>query len=641
MKSQLARYFVSLSRPAKVVIVAGVDFLSALVCGWLVLCLYDRSLLLPSSASALVMVSFSVLQVTTLWLSQAYRTVSRFIGLSSLAKSVQYLVFLFVAQAIFVVALHPAQVPISFGFEQPALFLAAFLSSRFLAARFLGLAEKRSGLTSEDSARAIIYGAGEAGRELAMGLAQAKSFRVVAFVDEDPGLESAVIQGLSVHSPAALNDLIQSRQVGHVLLAMPSVTRTRRAEIVKSLAGLGAKVMTLPSLSDLAHGRVSVRDLREVDIEDLLGRETTKPNEILLNKDTRGKVVLVTGAGGSIGSEICRQVLQRNPLKLILVEISEASLYMIDTELQEMGSSAEIVPVICNILELDTLTRVMLTHQPDTVYHAAAYKHVPLVEANECAGVLNNIQGTWNAAQAAITARVAKFTLISTDKAVRPTNVMGATKRVAEMVLQAFAAEPASARGSTQFSMVRFGNVLGSSGSVVPRFKHQIGAGGPITLTHKDITRYFMTIPEATELVLQAGAMGGAGEVFVLDMGEPVKIIDLAYRMVELSGLSVLDEEHPEGDIAIEITGLRPGEKLFEELLIGNNPQNTAHPGIFMAWEDFLPLDQLTHKLKKLISAARENKLIELRVLLQELVNGYQTNVDLLQQNKHNESSRN
>ncbi len=463
MKSQLARYFVSLPRTAKVVIVAGVDLVSAMLCGWFVLCLYDRSLSLPSADSTMVLVTFSVLQVITLWLSQAYRTVSRFMGLASLAKSVQYLMFTFVGQAISVLALQPSQVPLSFGLEQPALFLAAFLSSRFLAARFLGLADKRSGLTSEDSARAIIYGAGEAGRELAMGLAHAKYFRVVAFVDEDQGLQGAVIQGLSVHSPAALQDLIQSLQVGHLLLAMPSVTRTRRAEIVKSLAGLGAKVMTLPSLSDLAHGRVSVRDLREVDIEDLLGRETTKPNEILLNKDTRGKVVLVTGAGGSIGSEICRQVLQRKPLKLILVEISEASLYTIDTELQEMGSSAEIVPVLCNIQDLDALTRVMMTHQPDTVYHAAAYKHVPLDEVNECAGILNNIQGTWNTAHAAITARVSKFTLISTDKAVRPTNIMGASKRVAELILQALAAEPSNSRGSTQFSMVRFGNVLGSS----------------------------------------------------------------------------------------------------------------------------------------------------------------------------------
>ncbi len=624
MKSRLARYFVSLPRPAKVVIVAGVDLLSALACGWVLLCLDDRSLLLPSTASAVVLVTFSVLQVLTLWLSQAYRTVSRFMGLSSLAKSVQYLVFVFAVQAIAVVVLQPAQVPLSFGLEQPALFLAAFLTSRFLAARFLGLAEKRNTVLNEDPAKAIIYGAGEAGRELAMGLTNAKSFRVVAFVDEDPGLEGAVIQSLSVHSPAALQNLIQSRQVGHVLLAMPSVTRTRRAEIVKGLAGLGAKVMTLPSLSDLAQGRVSVRDLREVDIEDLLGRDTTKPNEILLNKDTRGKVVLVTGAGGSIGSEICRQVLQRKPSKLILVEISEPSLYLIDIELQEMGSSAEIIPALCSVQDMDALTRVMMTHQPDTVYHAAAYKHVPLVEANQSAGVLNNIQGTWNAAQASIAAGVSKFTLISTDKAVRPTNVMGATKRVAEMILQALADAPANCRGSTQFSMVRFGNVLGSSGSVVPRFKQQIEAGGPITLTHKEITRYFMTIPEATELVLQAGAMGGAGEVFVLDMGEPVKIIDLAYRMVELSGLSVIDDENPDGDIAIEVTGLRPGEKLFEELLIGNNPQNTSHPGIFMARDASLQLDQLMPKLDILIHAAKANNVNALRLALEELVHGYQ-----------------
>lgn len=628
MKSKLARYFVSLPRSAKVLIVGGVDLASALICGWLVLSLDERSLSLPSSASALTLVIFSVLQVYTLWASHAYRTVSRFMGLSSLAKSVQYLVFMFMAQAIALFALQPEGMPLSFGLEQPAIFLAAFLASRFLAARFLGLAEKRSALPSDEAAKAIIYGAGEAGRELAMGLTHARSFRVVAFVDEDPSLEGAVIQGLSVHSPAALQDLIQSRQVSHVLLAMPSVTRTRRAEVVKGLAGLGAKVMTLPSLSDLAQGRVSVRDLREVDIEDLLGRDTTKPNEILLNKDTRGKVVMVTGAGGSIGSEICRQVLQRKPTKLILVEISEPSLYLIDTELQEMGSRAEIVPVLCNVQDLDALMRVMMLHRPDTVYHAAAYKHVPLVESNEAAGVLNNVQGTWNTTQAAIAANVSKFTLISTDKAVRPTNVMGATKRVAELILQALAAESAKRKGRTQFCMVRFGNVLGSSGSVVPRFKQQIEAGGPITLTHKDITRYFMTIPEATELVLQAGAMGGSGEVFVLDMGEPVKIIDLAYRMVELSGLTVRDERRPDGDIAIEITGLRPGEKLYEELLIGDNPQSTSHPGIFMAREDFLQLDHLQGMLDQLITAAERSDQEGIRSTLASLVIGYQTEVD-------------
>lgn len=620
MKTTLAKYFVSLPRSAKVFIVAGVDFAASVVGGWMVLSFDTSSVSLPDGSAAAWLALFATLQILVLWQSNAYKAVSRFIGFSSLARSVQYLVLLFIPQALLVLLWQPAELPLAFSVVQPALFLSAFLASRFLAARFLGLADKRSLQEQDEAFQAIIYGAGEAGRELAMGLAYSSQFRVVGFVDEDISLEGAVIQGLHVHPPGELLSLVQSRQVTHVLLAMPTLTRSRRAQVVKGLAGVGVKVMTLPSLSDLAHGRVSVRDLREIDIEDLLGRETTKPNEILLNKDTRGKVVLVTGAGGSIGSEICRQVLLRQPLKLILVEVSEPSLYLIESELSNSFPNILIKAVLCNVQDAAALQQVMNEHKPDTVYHAAAYKHVPLVEANECAGVLNNVLGTLNCAKAAIEAGVSKFTLISTDKAVRPTNVMGATKRVAEMVLQALSAQG----GKTQFSMVRFGNVLGSSGSVVPRFRHQIEEGGPITLTHQEITRYFMTIPEATELVLQASAMGGAGEVFVLDMGEPVKIIDLAYRMVELSGLRVKDESTPDGDIAIEITGLRPGEKLYEELLIGNDPQATPHPGIFMAREEFLSSDELLPTLNRLLAASNANHAKLVRVILQELVVGYQ-----------------
>jgi len=620
VKTTLAKYFVALPRSAKVLIVAGVDFAASVVGGWMVLSFEARAVVLPDGSAAAWLALFATLQILVLWQSSAYKAVSRFIGFSSLARSVQYLVLLFIPQALLVLLWQPVGLPLAFSVVQPALFLSAFLASRFLAARFLGLADKRSLKEQDEAFQALIYGAGEAGRELAMGLAYSSQFRVVGFVDEDISLEGAVIQGLHVHPPGELLSLVQNRQVTHVLLAMPSITRSRRAQVVKGLAGVGVKVMTLPSLSDLAHGRVSVQDLREIDIEDLLGRETTKPNEILLNKDTRGKVVMVTGAGGSIGSEICRQVLERQPLKLILVEVSEPSLYLIESELSDSFPNILIEAVLCNVQDAAALQQVMIEHRPDTFYHAAAYKHVPLVEANECAGVLNNVLGTLNCAKAATEAGVSKFTLISTDKAVRPTNVMGATKRVAEMVLQALSAQG----GKTQFSMVRFGNVLGSSGSVVPRFRQQIEEGGPITLTHQEITRYFMTIPEATELVLQAGAMGGAGEVFVLDMGEPVKIIDLAYRMVELSGLRVKDESTPDGDISVEITGLRPGEKLYEELLIGNNPQATPHPGIFMAREEFLSSDELMPILNRLLAASTANQAKLVRIILQELVTGYQ-----------------
>jgi FlaA1/EpsC-like NDP-sugar epimerase len=378
-------------------------------------------------------------------------------------------------------------------------------------------------------------------------------------------------------------------------------------------------VLTLPTLSELAEGNLTISDLKEVQIEDLLAREITRPNELLLNKNTRNQSVLVTGAGGSIGSELCRQILKRNPSKLVLVEMSEVALYEIETELTEYlarnNSSAVIVSRLCNVRDASSIDYILAQEKPNTFYHAAAYKHVPIVENNICEGILNNVQGTLNCVNSAITHNVNQFILISTDKAVRPTNVMGASKRVAEMILQAKAQD----QKSTKISIVRFGNVLGSSGSVVPRFRQQIESGGPITLTHAEITRYFMTIPEATQLVMQAGAMGGNGEVFLLDMGEPVKIIELAKRMVELSGLKVKDANN-HGDIEIRITGLRPGEKLYEELLIGEQPIATDHPEIFMGMEEFLAQKVLTSSIEELISFCKNGNSNEAFRLINSLI---------------------
>ena len=482
--------------------------------------------------------------------------------------------------------------------------------------------------------QALIYGAGSAGRQLASAMANSPEIRVVGFLDDDDRLHGNVLNGLPIHNPGDLAEILSVSPITDVLLALPSASRQRRNDILNTLKPHKVAVRTLPGLSDIATGKVSLSDVRDLDIDDLLGREPVRPNGLLLNLNTHSKTVLVTGAGGSIGSELCRQILKTSPKQLLLVEMSEFALYQIHQELQgaEEAHGVEIVPLLASVCDEVRMHEIMDTWQPHTVYHAAAYKHVPLVEHNPAEGVRNNVWGTRVCAEAAVRNGVRNFVLISTDKAVRPTNIMGATKRLAEMVLQALTElNPAmTAQGGrapiarTVFSIVRFGNVLGSSGSVVPLFREQIKNGGPITLTHVDITRYFMTIPEAAQLVIQAGAMGSGGDVFVLDMGNPVRIIDLARRMVELSGLTVRDDGYAEGDIEIVVTGLRPGEKLYEELLIGDNPKPTQHTRIMKAHEQFLPWSQLEGKLNALSIAMSVNDVPVIRGLLQQVVSGYQ-----------------
>ena len=417
--------------------------------------------------------------------------------------------------------------------------------------------------------------------------------------------------------------MVDKHDVTDILLALPSITRERRNRIIESLRHLPVHIRTLPGMTDLASGRVTVQDFRELDIEDLLGRDPVPPNPELLARDLLRQVVLVTGAGGSIGSELCRQILRQQPSRLLLLDHSEYALYSIHHELEAWSAGrpvrTEVIPLLGSVNHQARLREVCELHSPHTIYHAAAYKHVPMVESNPAEGARNNVFGTLNMARIARDCGVARFVLVSTDKAVRPTNIMGASKRMAELVLQAMAAEG----GETCFSMVRFGNVLGSSGSVVPLFRRQLEAGGPLTVTHADVTRYFMTIPEAAQLVLQAGAMATGGEVFVLDMGEPVRILDLAHRMVELSGLSVRDATHPEGDIEIAITGLRPGEKLYEELLIGDNPTSTSHPRIMKAHEDCLSWSELQIQLDRLQRAAEAGDEVGIRAVLKACVHGF------------------
>ena len=620
MKRKFANFLINLPRQVKRLLSLGFDLSVSLFCtfGFLLIVTNDSEQLF-SIQNLTIAALLASLQIGALWASGTYQTVARFLGLKSLAKSSLYLLsvnaFIFANFSLYGVG----DTPNSLGVAQPALFFSFFLGSRFLVAILLSNYNAVTTLGNAKTQLALIYGAGDAGRQLALALMQSKETAVIGFLDDDASLEGAIIQSVKVYPTSSIEWLIKSREVTHVLLALPSVSRSQKSQIIQKISVYGVKVLTLPTLSELAEGKLTINDLKEVQIEDLLTREITRPNELLLNKNTRNQVVLVTGAGGSIGSELCRQILKRNPSKLVLVEMSEAALYQIETELTEYlehsHSSTVIVSRLCNVRNAHSIDTIILQEKPHTFYHAAAYKHVPIVENNICEGILNNVQGTLNCINAAVAHKVSQFILISTDKAVRPTNVMGASKRVAEMILQA----QAQAQKTTKISMVRFGNVLGSSGSVVPRFRQQIESGGPITLTHAEITRYFMTIPEATQLVMQAGAMGGNGEVFLLDMGEPVKILELAKRMVELSGLKVKDANN-QGDIEIKITGLRPGEKLYEELLIGEHPIATDHPEIFMGMEDFLAEQELTPIVAELISICKEGNADKALNLIHSLI---------------------
>lgn len=511
-------------------------------------------------------------------------------------------------------------VPRTIGFLQPILLFLGIGCSRAIVGYWLGGGHRKFG--SEIALKNImIYGAGASGRQLASTIAYSGKLRVVGFVDDDANLQGRRLGNVSIHAPLNLGALIEALEVEEVLLALPSVARSRRNQIIKLLHGLDVKVRTVPGIMDLASGVIQVSDIRPLEIEDLLGRDVVAPDQILMRNDIAGKIVLVTGAGGSIGSELCRQIVSVGPAVLLLVESSEFALYAIHHELTKLIrrkgiTTISLLPLLASVRDEQRLQKIMSAWRPETIYHAAAYKHVPLVEHNPSEGILNNIFGTMTTARVAIANGVQKFVLISTDKAVRPTNIMGATKRIAEMILQAMA----DSDTATCFTMVRFGNVLGSSGSVVPLFRQQIAEGGPITITHRDINRYFMTIPEAAQLVLQAGAMARGGEVFVLDMGEPVRIYDLAVNMIELSGLSLLDQNRPDGDIEIKEVGLRPGEKLYEELLIGDNPEPTSHSRIMKANEHFIKWEALSQELDLLDAEIVRNNVTNIKRVLHRLV---------------------
>lgn len=492
--------------------------------------------------------------------------------------------------------------------------LASFyiIGSRFFARTLLSSIQYRKSKRE----KVAIYGAGQAGTQTALALFSGKEFEPIAFIDDNNGLIGRSILGVRVYAPSQAMDILKKKNCEQLLLAMPSASRSRKKDIIKNFEGKGLILKTIPGIGDLVDGKVRVEDIREVGIEDLLGRDPVPAIDELLSVCIFDKNVMVTGAGGSIGSELCRQILKQTPKNLILFEMSEYNLYKIEKELSKIKSNTKIIPILGDVKNNDILKNVILKNSINTIYHAAAYKHVPLVESNVIAGILNNVFGTLQLTEVAVNSSVETLVLISTDKAVRPTNVMGATKRLAEMILQAYSEN----KTNTKLCMVRFGNVLGSSGSVIPLFKEQIKNGGPVTITHPDVTRYFMTIPEASELVIQASAMGLGGDVFVLDMGESVKIIDLARRLIEFSGLKEIDSTSGQGDIAIRIVGLRPGEKLYEELLIGSNVGKTSHPRIMKAREEHLPLNKILKDLEDLKTSCIHGKLDECFKILKKLV---------------------
>ena len=632
----VAKPLLALPRPAKRIVVIALDMVLTLVSVWIAFYLRIDQTGPPQAQQLFVYMLAPFLVIPIFVRFGLYRAIFRYTGMAALATTAKavalYTVLFFVALLFF----KWQGVPRTLGLIQPLLLLLLVGCSRAMARFWLaGWSSK----ARHAAGRLLIYGAGETGVETASALSIVRQFVLLGFVDDDKAKAGRSINGVDIMAPAEVANAVQRMGVTDILLAMPSLERARRNEIIASLRELPVHVRTLPGMVDLASGRVTIGDFQELDVEDLLGRPPVPPDSTLLARNLADKVVLVTGAGGSIGSELCRQIALEKPRQLVLVEHNEFGLYTIHRELEglcaEHGLAVELVPLLASVGNFGRLREICQLYRPATVYHAAAYKHVPLVESNPSEGVLNNVFGTLNMARAAMESGVAHFVLVSTDKAVRPTNVMGATKRMAELVLQALAAS-ASVRfllpdgtqshdvlNGTVFAMVRFGNVLGSSGSVVPLFRKQLLNGGPLTVTHEEVTRYFMTIPEAAQLVLQAGAMAQGGDVFVLDMGSPVKIIDLARQMAQLSGLTLRDEGHPSGDIEIQITGLRPGEKLYEELLIGDNPEGTANKRIMKAHEDFVPWSELSPILVEMRQAATLNNEMVMKAILTQLVNGY------------------
>ena len=622
----MGRKVFSFPRIIKLIVVVAFDSCAAFFSLWIALSLLFGQWHSPKGEEWIIYF-FSIVLIPPVFLFFGiYKSVQRFNRFDSffvLFKSITVYSALFFC---FVFFQNLPKVPSSAGILQPMLFLLILGGSRAMLRLVSSPIERSIEKKSNTVENVLVYGAGAAGVEIVSAINRSKKFIFLGFIDDNKELQGRSINTMRVFSPEEAEELIKSKGINNILLAMPLASRTRRNEIVEQYRKYPVRIQMLPGVEELAEGKITISGIKSVDIEDLLGRDPVPLDHALVKQVITGKVVMVTGAGGSIGSELCRQLLLAQPSTLLLIDNAEHNLYTIHSDLTQrharLSSATRIVPLLCDVTNAGRISDIFRVFHPEVIYHAAAYKHVPMVEHNPAEGIRNNVFGTYTVADAALQHGVTSVVLVSTDKAVRPTNVMGASKRLCEMVLQALAEEPGH---TTSFSMVRFGNVLGSSGSVVPLFRSQIKSGGPLTITHKEITRYFMTIPEAAQLVIQAGAMASPGDLHLLEMGDPVKIIDLARKMVELSGLTLRDHDHPEGDIEIHVTGLRPGEKLYEELLIGNHSKPSANPRIFKAKEHFIPWSELQAELEELREAITNNDIPHIRQILQRVVPEYQS----------------
>lgn len=623
---EYTKSILSLPRYSKITIAIITDICLCIFCTWLAFVIRLEEIILFKDINFFPSIISIIIAIPIFWICGIYKTIFRFAGLS-IIFTVTFSTFLYGFLFFLVIGVYGIEeVPRSIAIIQPMLLFFAITSSRLIVKYLLTLNFKS--YKNSNKQNILIYGAGEAGRQLLITLENNPEFKVVGFLDDNNQLHNQTILNHIVYSPSKLEKLIQSKDVTFIFLALPSIGRNKRNQILETLNKYKITVKTLPSISEIVDGTITISDIKDLNIDDLLSRNEIKPDTKLLNKNIHKQTVLVTGAGGSIGSEICRQIIRLDPNKLILLELNEFALYSIQEELKKINKNISITALLANTQDQSNLETIFETFKVNTVYHAAAYKHVHLVEENVCEGVKNNVFSTLSVANAAIKKNISTFVLISSDKAVRPTNMMGASKRLSELCIQAIFNDNKNAR--TNFSIVRFGNVLESSGSVIPKFTKQIKEGGPITLRHKDVSRYFMTVIEAAQLVIQAGAMGKNAEVFVLDMGNSIKIKDIIEKMIKLSGLTIKDTQNPTGDIEIKITGLKPGEKLHEELLIGDNPQKTNHPKIQKASDPYILFDQLNEYLTKLKFLIANNNANEVKNYLHNFIKSYVPNADII-----------
>ena len=624
---EFSENILSLHRYVKRSVAIVTDLALCVLSTWLAFVLRLEELILFRDLSLIPVVISIIIVIPIFWLLGLYRTIFRYTDFSIIFTIFTSMLIYGLLYFLVIGVYGIPEIPRSVGIIQPMLLSFMIIISR-LSVKYL----LTNGYTFKNKIskrrNVLIYGAGDAGRQLIIALENSPEFKVTGIIDDNQQFHRQVLLGQTIYSPSKLERLIEVKNINLVFLALPSINRNKRNQIIEQLKKYKLAVKTLPSISEIVDGRITVSDIKDLNIEDLLNREQVKPDLKMLNKNINSKIVMVTGAGGSIGSELCRQIIRLKPNKLLLLELNEFALYKIYEELKTYNKDLNIISLLVNAQNQSKLEKIFETFKVDTVYHAAAYKHVPLVEENICEGVENNVFSTLAIAKASILKKVSNLVFVSSDKAVRPTNIMGASKRLAELCMQAINEDIKDT--STNFSIVRFGNVLESSGSVIPKFKNQIKNGGPVTLTHKDVTRYFMTVTEAAQLVIQAGAMGKKSEVFILDMGKSIKIIDLIHKMINLSGLSIKDNKNPKGDIEVKITGLRPGEKLYEELLVGENSEKTNHPRIQKTEESFIPFNQLESDLNNLKKLINENKANEVKKLLDNILKLYKSNSQIV-----------